>query len=69
MAKMAIMDIIWLYGHIAIRHYGIECTQDGYLLQGRYNCRSLMKKLNLNNISERNESKNKILRKFPLYNF
>ena len=61
------MDIIWLYSHIAIRHYEMERTQAGYLLQGRYKCRSLVKKLNLNKISERDESKNKMLRKFPLY--
>ena len=65
---MAVMAIIWLYGHMSIRYYGMECTQDGYLLQGRYKCRSLVKKFNLNYVSERNESKNKILRKFPLYN-
>ena len=66
---MAVLAIIWLYGHIAKRYYGKEYTQDGYLLQGHYKCRNLVKRLNINYISERNESKNKILRKFPLYNF
>ena len=58
-----------LYAHMAKRHDGIECTQDGYPLQGHHKCRSLVKRLNIKYISERNESKTKILRKFPLYSF
>ena len=65
---MAVLAIIWLYGHMAKRYYVKECTQDGYLLQGHYKCRNLVKRLYKNYIFEKNESKNKILRKFPLYN-
>ena len=39
------------------------------VLQGQYKCRSLVKRLTIKYSSERNESKNKILRKFLLYNF
>ena len=54
---------------MAKRYYVKECTQDGYLLQGHYKCRNLVKRIYKKYIFERNESKNKILRKFPLYTF
>ena len=54
---------------MAKRYYGKECTQDGYLLSGHFICRNLVKRLNINYISERNYRKNKIFRKFHLYNF
>ena len=52
MAKMAIMAIVWLNGHMAIQHYRMECTQDGYLIQGYNKCR-----INIKYISKSNESK------------